>query len=357
MLNRPFAFGAAMLAAGVLAGCGGGDPGPAAPTPALANEWRFTADEHIALWYHGLALADAGSSPDDAVPIYRAGYAAEAQAARGRLGRGSSPFAAGAATIGGRIESSGAADGLQFLPLYFDSWEQIRQAVDVWQRAAGDPSRAGDPQTQAVIAFLSQRFPNASQRAAVVEFVGALEQERASFFAAWWRDTQPTATAAEAQTLWRTMQPQLTAFLRYSDAGGGHVSLTPALRGEGRAESGRGVAVAAIGGRSGEDARAIVGRVIHELAYSLAAEAVRDAVAPARIREIGEDVLVARAAVRAGAMVLERVAPELLAAYREDYIRAAGGDPARVTLVQQFDLPNELVPALENAVQLATAGI
>ena len=356
MRNRPFAF-LTLLAPALLAGCGGGGAEPAQPTPALANEWRFTAEHHVALWYHGLALAEAGVEGNEAVPYYRAGYGAEAQSARGRVG-GSSPFASGATTLGNRLENADVVNGLQFLPLYFESWTQIRQAVDVWQQAGGDPNRASDAQTQAVIAFLSQRFGTSSTaRAAVVEFVTALEQERTSFFDAWWNQTQPTALAEEVQALWRSYQPQMTAFLRYADAEGGHVALTPALRGEGRAESGRGVAVIAVGGRSGDDARAVVGRVIHELSYSLAAEAVRDAVAPARIREIGEDVLVARAAVRAGAMVLERIAPDLLPAYREDYIRAAGGDPARRTLIQQFDLPSELVPALESAVQLATAGI
>jgi hypothetical protein len=347
--NRPFAFGA-VVSAVVLSACGGGDPGPADPTPALTNEWRFTAEHHVALWYHGLALANVGASTAAPIPYYRTGYAAEAQAARRS---GTSPLPA----LSSRLASANVDAGLQFLPLYFDSWQQMRQAIDVWQQAGGDPARAGDAQTQAIIAFLSQRFSTATQRAAVVEFVNALEQERTAFFDTWWNQTQPTSLAQEAEALWRSYQPQLRSFLRYSDAEGGHVALTPALRGEGRAESGRGVAVAAIGGRSGEDARVIVGRAIHELAYSLAAEAVRDAVAPARIREIGEDVLVARAAVRAGAMIIERTVPDLLPAYRDDYIRAAGGDPARLTLVQQFDLPNELVPALESAVQLATAGI
>ncbi len=353
MQNRPFAFLAILGLALTTAACGGGASEPGTLTPALANEWNFTAEEHVALWYHGLAVTDAGSIASAAVPYYRTGYATDIDAARRRI----SSSTALTTTLGTRLESSGAIDGLQFLPLYFDSWEQMRQAVDVWRQAGGDPNRASDAQTQAVIAFLSQRFPNAAQRDAVLDFVSALEQERTSFFAAWWRETQPTALASEAQALWRTMQPNLTAFLRYNDAEGGHVALTPALRGEGRAESGRGVAVAAIGGRAGEDPRVIVGRVIHELSYSIAAEAVRDAVAPARIREIGEEVLVARAAERAGAMVLERLAPELLPAYREDYIRAAGGDPARRTLIQQFDLPNELVPELESIIQLATAGI
>ena len=351
MRNRPFAF-AAILWTVALAACGGGAPGPSDPTPALANEWRFTAEHHVALWYHGLALTDAGPA-GVAVPYYRSGYATDVDAARRRIS-GSTPLAT---SLGSRLESSGAIDGMQFLPLYFDSWQQMRQAVDVWQQAGGDPARAGDAQTQAIIAFLSQRFSTAAQRSALIDFMNALEQERTSFFDTWWNQTQPTALAQEAQALWRSYQPRLTSFLRYSDAEGGHATLVPALRGEGRAESGRGVAIVAVGGRAGEDAQVIVGRVIHELAYSLAAEAVRDAVAPARIREIGEDVLVARAAVRAGAMIIERTVPELLPAYREDYIRAAGGDSARRTLVQQFDLPNELVPALESAVQLATSGI
>lgn len=356
MSNRPFAFLATGFAAVTLAACGGGAVAPAPPTPALSNEWRFTVDEHVALWYHGLALTDAGTTGNNPVPPYRAGYAGEVDAARRRAG-GSSALGTNAAALGSRLESTGADAGLQFLPLYFASFDQIRQAVDVWNRAGGDPNRASDAQTQAVIAFLSQRFPSAQQRAAVVDFVTALDQERTAFFARWWQETQPSALAQESEALWRSLQPQMVAFLRYTDAGGGHATLVPALRGEGRAESGRGVAVTAIGGRAGEDARVIVGRVIHELAYPIAAEAIGDAVAPARIREIGEETLVSRAAVRAGAMVLERVAPELLGAYTDDYIRAAGGDPGRTTLIRQFPLPDELVEPLRSAVQLATAGI
>lgn len=352
MSNRPSAFLALGLAA-FTAACAGGAPEPAQPTAALANEWRFSVDEHVALWYHGLAISDAGSAGSLAVPMYRNGYAAEVDAARRRLG-GGTPLTS---TVGSRLESSGAIDGLQFMPLYFSSFEQIRQAVDVWNRADGDPNRAADAQTQAVIAFLSQRFPNAAQRTAVVDFVAALEQERTAFFARWWQESQPTGLAQEAEALWRSLQPQMVAFLRYTDAGGGHATLVPALRGEGRAESGRGIAVTAVGGRNGEDARVIVGRVLHELAYPIAAEAIADAVAPARIREIGQETLVSRAAVRAGAMVIERIAPELLSAYTDDYIRAAGGDPGRTTLIRQFPLPDELVPALESSVQLATAGI
>lgn len=356
MPNRPFAFLTAATVA-MLAGCGGaGAPASDAPAPLAVDEWRFGVEPHIALWYHGLALARVGVDDAAPVPIYRSGYAEEADAARRRLGGGSSPFARDPAALGARLAAAGAADGMQFLPLYFDSWTRLQQSVDVWRQASGDPNRVSG-EAAAVVAFLSTRFPNASQRAAVVEWVGALESERTAFFDAWWREAQPSTLAAEADALWRRLQPDLTAFLRYTDASSGRITLTPSLRGEGRLEMGRGIAVAAVGGRAGDDASHVVGRIIHELSYSLAAEAVRDAVAPARIREIGEDVLVARAAVRGGAMVLERVAPDLVAAYTADYLRAAGADPARSTLIRQFPLPDELVEPLESSVRLATAGI
>lgn len=356
MPNRPFAF-LTVAAAALMAACGGaGSPASDTPTPLAADEWRFGVEPHIALWYHGLTLARVGVDDAAPVPIYRSGYAEEAQAARRRLAGGSSPFAQDPTAPGARIVAAGVADRMQFLPLYFESWTQMLQAVDVWRQASGDPNRVSG-EAAAVVAFLSSRFPNASQRAAVVEWVGALESERTAFFDAWWREVQPSALATEADALWRRLQPDLTAFLRYNDASNGRVSLTPALTGEGRLEMGRGIAVAAVGGRAGDDAREIVGRIIHELSYSLAAEAIRDAVAPARIREIGEDVLVARAAVRAGAMVLERVAPDLVGTYTADYLRAAGADPASSTLIQRFPLPDELVEPLESAVRLATAGI
>ena len=356
MRNRPLLFATAAIT--ILAGaCGvGGRDMPDTPAPAV-NEWRFSTDEHIALWYHGLAVAGVGVEAGAPVPFYRPGYQGEADAARRRLGRGTSPFATNPGTLGSRLASAGVADGLQFLPLYFESWTQLTQSVEVWRQAAGDPARASSQEAAAVIAFLSNMFPSATQRGAVVEWVAALEAERTAFFAAWWNETQPTALAQEVETTWRALQPRLIAFLRYSNAANGRISLTPALGGEGRMESGRGIAVGAIGGRTGDDAQAIVGRVIHELSYALAAEAVRDAVAPARIREIGEDVLVARAAVRAGALVIEEIAPELLPAYRDYYLRAAGAPGTGTTLIQRYPLPDELVEPLGSSVRLAVAGI
>lgn len=355
MRNRPLAFCALLLAAG-LGACGAGAAPGDGPEPPPRDEWRFVVEEHVALWYHGLAIAGVGADPAADVPIYRRGYGADVAAARRRVGGADSPLSRDATALASRLASSGAAAGLQFLPLSFDDWTQLTQAVGLWQQAGGDPNRV-TAEAQPVVAFLSNRFPTAAQRSAVVEWVQALDAERSAFFQAWWAQSQPGALAAETEALWRARRPDLLAFLRYTNAMSGIVSLTPALRGEGRMDVGRGVAFAALGGRTGEDARALVGRLVHELAYPIAGDAVRDAVAPARIREIGEDVLVARAAVRAGAMVLQAVAPDLLDVYRDDFLRAAGAEPARNTLAGEFPLPDELLESLESAVRLATAGI
>lgn len=338
----------------ILLACGTGSPPAEGPAPPATDEWRFSTEEHIALWYHGLALARVGVEADAPVPFYRPDYHDMVAAARGAAS-GSTLLARDAAALGARMTSAGAADGLQFLPLYFDDWGQLRQSVDVWRQAGGDPNRVAAA-AQPVVAFLSARFPNATQRNAVVEWVNALEAERTAFFSSWWAASRPAALAEATQALWQETRPRLTPFLRYTDASSGQVSLTPALGGEGRMDAGRGVVVAAIGGTPAEDARIVVGRIVHELAYGPAADAVRDAVAPARIREIGESVLVARAAVRGGAMVLERLAPELADDYTRYYLRVAGA-PSSSSLARAYPLPEELLESLTTSIRLATSGI
>ena len=92
--------------------------------------------------------------------------------------------------------------------------------------------------------------------------------------------------------------------------------------------------------------------------YSLVTEVVRENVAPARLRELGEDAVTSRAAARAGALVLDRLAPAQAEGYRRFYSRAAGrsgtGDAA---FLAAFPLPPELESSLPQALQQALAGI
>ena len=46
----------------------------------------------------------------------------------------------------------------QFLPLYFASWDQMRQMIDLFERAGGNPSASNDQNTRAYIAILANVF-------------------------------------------------------------------------------------------------------------------------------------------------------------------------------------------------------
>jgi hypothetical protein len=90
---------------------------------------------------------------------------------------------------------------------------------------------------------------------------------------------------------------------------------------------------------------------------------VREHVAPARLRELGEAQLDLNAAVRAGAIALDRLASVEAAAYRRYYLHSTG--QAAVTgaaqleaaFVRAFPLPAELEAGLAASLDRALAGI
>jgi hypothetical protein len=121
-------------------------------------------------------------------------------------------------------------------------------------------------------------------------------------------------------------------------------------------------------GRSGEapgpaqsPARHVIYSFIHELFYPFAGEAIREHVSPARVRELGAERLELNTAVRAGAMALERLAPDHLVGYRRYFLDGAGrqaaGGIGATGLEAAFPLPAELASALAQEIERALAGI
>lgn len=349
MNRRTGVFVLALVCALPLAGCaaGGGQGDPQAVAP--AEGWTFSAPAHAGLWYHGLALAGAGADSAPVLPLYRPDHADDV--ARAGRGAGGPDFVA----LGRDLTLSGADHGAQFLPLYFGDWASLLEAVQLWERAGGDPRRAQSQETAQVIAFLSAQFSTADQRRAVLRFVQALEQERSFFFDRHWSASAPLQAVRAVEDRWRELRPRLVHFLRYTDFDRGRGAAVPALGPEGRALTTLQPTRVAFGLRPGESADVAVVRLIHEAGYALAAEAVRDHVAPAEIRRLGEATLVGRAAVRAGAMVVERLLPELTPDYRRYYTSVVGESSSRFE--QAFPLPDELRAGLVEAIDLATAGI
>lgn len=337
---------------------GAGAPEDAqAPAAQPAGGWQFGASEHVDLWYHGLSfvLPPIDSLP---LPIYDRAERDRALAAARGAGVGRTPLEGAADSIAREFAGSSTYERLQFVPLYFENTSALLDAIRVWQQANGNPQAAGSQQGAQAVALLNDMFDTPRLRRWVAEFARVLELERNAYYGAYWRQREsrlrPLADAAARD--WAALQPSLAQLLRFLQVSGGEVLLAPSLGGEGRTVHLPSGLRSAIGpGSAAED---VVHTLVHELMYSLVGDVVRDNVAPARLRDLGEEPLNSSAAVRAGALVLERLAPARTDGYRRFYLRAAGragsGDAA---FRAAFPLPPELESALPRAVDQALAGI
>jgi len=100
---------------------------------------------------------------------------------------------------------------------------------------------------------------------------------------------------------------------------------------------------------------------VHETAGTLAATAVNDNTTPNEKRTGVADRLQGAAAVRTGAILLRRVAPELADGYARYYLRAANaasaGADAQAGLAATFPLPDGLRAAIERQLDVVLGGI
>lgn len=355
----------------VLVVCLGACAGQAAPpqTPLTApTEWRVDVAKHLGLWYHGLAYlaSDSGTVPGEGakepvLPLFAPGYVERIVAAKRQAGVYPTPLDQRAAKFADLFAGDDYAP-LQFVPLYFKNDTALFSAIRVWQEVDGDPRRVSTREGAQVIAFLSNMFPRASERRAVGAWTDVLEQEAQAFYDAYWRQ-QATALrerAAVVQREWDALAPELGVFLDYMELEGGTLFLVPALGAEGRIVArGPGTPVVAVLVPPPDQPEGAVFAFIHELVYPIVGDVVREHVAPARIREIGRETLETRAAVRGGAFLLDRVAPDRAAAYRRFFLEyvGAGEDASSAAFREAFPLPEGLEAGLAEAIERTLAGI
>ncbi|HEX7051506.1 MAG TPA: hypothetical protein VF188_14970 [Longimicrobiales bacterium] len=354
------------LVAFALAGCPRQPSAVEVPEREPLEGWRVGAAEHLALWYHGLAYTRAGAARDTVVlPPYRPGYVDSIVAVKRARGVYPTELDRRADEFAERFRDGGY-DGLQFVPLYFRNMEALFAGIALWRRAGGDPRRTGSADAARVVAFLSTLFPRGEQREVVAEFAGVLREEADTFYHAYWQELGPDLVrrAAAVQTEWDRLAPRLRTYLDYLQLEDGELFLVPALDGEGRTVT-RGTTsprVAVPAPPDGRPREAVLA-FVHELLYPLVGDVIRDYLAPVRIREVGEDVLAARAAARGGALLLDRAAPDRAADYRRFYLRAAGRtppeDPASLeaAFADAFPIPSELERGLVEVIERALAGI
>ncbi len=360
------------LAALLMAACAGTITRTASDAPApVAREapdaWPVKTREHVDLWLHGYALLTRDTA---LVPLFRPGYR-ETMLRRREAARVTTALDANIERLEEGLATRPSLVNGQFVPLYFAGWEELRDGVDLFLQAEGNPRRAATQRGARMIDFLAASFPTPADRDWLRLFILALDDERDRFYRAHWSAEQErrAAVVAELHRLWQgEYRPRLQRFLGNSRQLDGDLMLSLPLGGEGRTVGGRETenVVAVTFPDSATTAVEAVYVFAHEIVGTVAQQAVDDNTTPAEKRDGVADRLQGTALVRGGAMLLQRVAPELVDGYARYYLALAGervrrtatttGTPLEA-LERAFPLPDALARSLDRQIELVLGGI
>ncbi|MFN2567268.1 MAG: hypothetical protein ABR499_19910 [Gemmatimonadaceae bacterium] len=331
--------------------------------PATAG-WAVRTRQHVDLWLHGYGLLQRDTAR---IPFFRRGYRERMLAARRQLGV-TTALDLNAERLTERLAANPALVNGQFVPLYFESFDDIRRAVDLFIRVQGEPRAAGSQEGAFYVALLAASFPTAADREWLRVFMQSLGEENERFYRQHWTAAQRTRAPALAavEALWRdTYGRRFERFLSNTQQTRGEIVLSLPLDGEGRT-------ITATAGRPGiiavqypDDAATAIEALYvfaHEAVIPVITTAIADNVTPAEQRSGVSDRYAAHGAVRGGALLLERIAPELAEGYMRYYLRATGsagaptGNP-RSAFAAAFPLPDLIMSAATRQLEVVLGGI
>jgi hypothetical protein len=365
--RRAAAIAASCVAVACLAGASA--PGArsastrGAPATALrAPAWRVTTLEHVDLWLHGFALL---TSDTGHVPFFARGYKQRVTAAK-RQRNLYTQLDANQQELSSRFASNPALTNAQFLAMYFDSFQEIVNATDYFIRSNGNPRAASDPRVQQSIALLAANFRSPADRNWLRLFVQSLQDEDTKFFHSYWTTEQSNRGAGFAafQEQWLSKYyPKLSRFLNNTQQASGQVVLSITLGGEGRTvnDGKRSNLIAVELPPTAEAAPEALFGFVHEAVATLAQEAINDNTTAAQQRSGEANGYTGNAAVRGGAVLLQKIAPDLVPDYMRFYLRTlndnvAPGDPT-AAFTSTFALPQTILDALSKQIDLVLGGI
>ncbi len=340
----------------------GGSAPPATRSTVRDVVWRVYARDHVDLWLHGFAMLQGDST---LIPYYRPGY--REQLTRIRRERGvTSSLDANRDRLASYLAANPRLIAAQFIPLYFETWDAMRQGFDLFLRANGNPRYGRDDYASRVIATFAASFPNSADRDWARSFVQALDDERVRFYRDYWLSETRAREGARTvfERMWQdTYRQRLRPFFVNAQQDDGDLLLSLPLGGEGRTVPvGRRENYVAVTYPENE-ARATDALFVlaHEVAGAPAALAIRDNTTPAEQRDGTSDRYASLGAVRGGAAILARVAPELVANYQRYYLGVARasvpeGDPA-AAFERTFPLPSAIRDAIVRQVDMILGGI
>ncbi len=350
--------------------CASGGPAasPGAPPPPAsevaarpANPWPVKTREHVDLWLHGYALLQEDTT---LVPYFRRGYRARIVVAKNRANV-VTQLDANTQKLRARLTVNPALVNAQFLPLSFDSWDELSQAVQIFLQAEGDPGRAQNREVANVIATLAAYFPTSADRDWLRLYVQSLQDERNRFYHSYWLEQQRERAnvLTVVDTLWqRAYRPKLQRFLNNTGQTSGEILLSLPLDGEGRSQSSgklRNTITVSFPDIPQNAVEAIY-VIAHEAVATIGRTSVDDNITPTERRSGIVDRYMSAAAVRGGLLLLESAAPELADGYARYYLKSAnrpvGANP-RASLNSAFPLPEAIRDALSRQLEVVLGGI
>ena len=326
-----------------------------------ANQtWPLRTREHLDLWLHGYAMIQDDTS---LVPLFRRAYKTEMQAIRSRANI-VTQLDANMETLRARFLLNSNLGNAQFLPLQFDSPDAMRDVINLFIEADGDPRRAGSQEGANAIALMARYFPTGQDRDWLRLFWQALNEESTRFYHDYWLREQANRAlvARSVDALWQQHRPALQTYMTNSQQGEGTVFLSLPLNGEGRTMSAgpnRLVTAVTFPATEGAATDAIY-VIVHELMFAAANTAVSDNITPTEQREGLGERYISAAAVRGGVMLLQKTIPSLADGYARYYLRAASrsaGSNPQTTLASVFSLPETIGTALARQLDVVLGGI
>ncbi len=376
--TTPLASSRALCAAALtllLAACatGGGQEGQAgqggrvarrgeAQPPRPEENWPIKTRYQLDLWLHGYAMVQQDTT---LVPYFERGYRDGIQAAKNRS-NAYTDLDRYASQLRAQMASSKTIIGGQFLPLYFDSWDEMRAAIDTFLVAKGNVQSTQNPMAQRIIVVIGSSFPTAADRQWLETFVKAVDDESQRFYQSYWNQQQRERSGVmlALDSLWsKVYLPKFRAYLNNTRQNEGEMFVSLPLDGEGRTitngPNSNSVAVAFP--EKEADALDAIYVFTHEVVGSLAAQVIADNTTPQEKENGVAAGYASPAAVRGGVIVLQRIAPELVTGYERYYLRSANASfspgTEEATMARVFPLPQSILYGMTRQLEIVFGGI
>ena len=336
-----------------------GGAGGQQSTGQVARPWPVLTRKHVDLWLHGYAMLLRDTST---VPVFRRGYREMIQAAKSQRNV-STLLDANRDRLQSRLALSPALVNGQFAPMYFSSFDQMRQVIGLFLQAQGNPGATNDPTLRQFFAVLASSFPAAADREWLRLFTESVEDERQKFYETYWTSQNGArlGVVRAADSLWQgSYRARLQRFLSNTQQETGDFILAFTLGGEGRTVN--------FGTRQNAVAVTMPDRdpyealyvFAHEVVNAIVTTAVNDNTTPTEQRAGVSARYATAGTVRAAAILLAKVAPELVPGYTRYYLSQTGASTSgdiNARLVSTFPLPDGIRQAIERQMDVVLGGI